>query len=166
MAALATFYERIETGKNAEAHVVRFLKNQGIASKYVGAETQFSKEEHYRIKKLDTSNNPILNSIRHYPDLEVGNGTFIQVKSAKNASIYKFVTIEKSSYSACVFLNDETKRVLIIWVFVDGSMWGNWVDQLGKLIEPQTQKDGSGTPFWLINKRNLKPIDLFLDHLR
>lgn len=165
MTKLDTFDERILIGKWAEDRVIEYLENQWITVKFTGAESIFPGWSHNILKINSTENDPFLETIRHFPDISAGE-VYVQIKYAKNADKYRQITLEKSSYNACMRLCGYGFKVLIIWVYGNGEIWGNWVQKLGELTEPKTQLNGSGTDFWLVDKSNLQPIDRFLDDMR
>ena len=87
------------------------------------------------------------------------------MKTAPSADNFPTVTIEQDSYSACITLhNDFRIPVLIVWDAGKLGLVGAWVEDI-ELSEPKSRQDGSGTPFYLVQKSQLKPIYEFVDKL-
>jgi hypothetical protein len=56
--------------------------------------------------------------------------------------------------------------VFITWLMPDGRFWGNFASEI-KVHEPykQSASTGSGDPYYLVKKSQLKPLEEFIDIL-
>lgn len=162
---LHSFQGRISVGKAGESAWEQFCNDNGLEFEPVGYEHTNTPEE---IAELKKRSDWAAKKIRHYPDVLVEGSKLVQVKTAPSQPTpkYKAVTVEADSFAVSCSLSASGSPVLLVYVYGDGSIWGNWISEI-RAKEPYSQghKTGSGTPFLLIDKKFLKPIENFVEDL-
>ena len=160
---MSTFSSRINTGRAAEMKIFAYLCWWGIDAKYIGQETWMSSWLHNKLRYINDDGPKM---IKHFPDIDTGKA-LIQVKAAPDGNSYPTLTIEEDSYNTCKILHGYDIPVLIIWLVGSDDLVGNFVQDINTKIPktPRHEANGSHTPFFIINKNDLKPLKDFKEYL-
>ena len=156
---LRQWNNRINVGKAGEAVWEEFCTTGSLIFEQVGYECTHSEEE---IAELKSRRDHDALFVRHYPDYLV-EGKLVQVKTAPSqpTSKYKAVTVEADSFDVSSEISAAGSPVLLVYVYGDGTLHANWISEI-KTREPYSQSGaGSGTPYLLVDKKYLKPIEEF-----
>lgn len=161
-----SFTDRIRIAQKAELKVQGYLLYNGIEVDRVGQENWLPKWTHNKIKNI--RDNHFLDMIRHFPDLTTGRA-LIQVKAAPSTEGYPTLYVQKSSFDSSRFLASFGIPVLMVFAYgkdgtLTGELQGNWVQNLTPK-ETKGSTQGSRSPAFEIDKKQLKPLSYFLSDL-
>lgn len=156
--------ELINNGKRTEEIFEAYLKWYGIPYKTVGQETWLPKWVH---RKIAYNYSDDVEMIRHFPDYATST-TLINVKGALDCEKYPTVTIEQASYNTAKRLQDLEVPTYLFWLYPDNLFYGENVSSIypEEPNTPRHETNGSMTPFFVIRKSQLKPLQKFIEILR
>ena len=155
---------RMLIGLLAEQRFVGLLLSNNKSFKRTAQEAWLPEWIHNKLRYIN--NNEGIQLIRHFPDFATEKA-LIQIKAAPNENNYLCVTIEKASYQTSKQLSDLGIPVLIVWQYQDHKLHAQWVNKLSITLPDTDRREtkGAHTPYVLINKKLLKPIDEFMDEI-
>jgi len=154
--------DEVELFRSTEQRFINycFLNNKFILK--IERETQLPK---WIYNKLHYIHNDNIELIDHFPSLITWK-TLIQVRADSSKASYPYIKMEKEFYLIAKQLSNLNIPILMIWQHKHYKFYGQWANKL-TTIPDINQKDtkNAHTPYVLINKKLLKPIDEFMDEI-
>lgn len=166
----AEFQGRLTLGRQAERALQAALLRRGFRVARSGQEAWLSPDLYAVLRR--SPGDPMSRALRHTPDFLAERYDFpVAYWDAKNNTRAgtAFFALEQAFHVEQLARVGKGERVVVAFRDTDGRLYANWVQELAVMAEIQrfrSQWSGSWSPFLLIGRGSVPPLDVFIERNR